>query len=1163
MIPSLQKIPNPPDAQPLEGRTMANSTNGGIPIKDDPLWYKDALIYQLHVRAFADSDGDGVGDFQGLTEKLDYLQDLGVTTIWLLPFYPSPLRDDGYDIADYTSVHQMYGSLHDFQVFLEQAHRHGLRVITELVVNHTSDQHPWFQRARRASPDSPWRDFYVWSDTTDLYKETRIIFKDFEFSNWSWDPVAKAYYWHRFYSHQPDLNFDNPQVQEELLKVVDFWLEMGVDGLRLDAVPYLYEREGTNCENLPETHDFLKKLRAHVDTHFSDRMLLAEANQWPEDAVAYFGNGDECHMAFHFPLMPRMFIALRTEDRFPITETLYQTPKIPDSCQWALFLRNHDELTLEMVTAEERAYMYRTFARNPRARINLGIRRRLAPLLQNDRKQVELLNSLLFALPGTPVVYYGDEIGMGDNIYLGDRDGVRTPMQWSHELNAGFSRANPQRIFLPVTIDPEYHYEVINVEAQEDNPYSLLRWMKHLIATRKRYQAFSRGNLQFLQPENRHVLVFIRQYEDEHILVVANLSRFIQCVELDLREFEGMIPIEVFSQTAFPAIGELPYFLTLGPHAFYWFALDPTGVSSRTKPSFSSAERATITVSDDWTSLLLKKQERTILESMLPTYLNRCRWFDGKTRFILSTTISEVIPVPYDRPIGYLTLIQVEYVESDIETYILPLIYATGAEADRIMEEVPQAAIASVDLPKHDEIGILYDAMYNHQFAVTLLEAIAQHRSFRGNSGEVMAFPIRSFSLRSSTREQYTSTAVHNGDRDSTPLQEPTNSSDESVTAWDGSHTIVDYNDQYTLKLFRRVEAGINPDLEIGRFLTEKVSLARAPQVFGAFEYHQRGSDPATIAILHKAVPNQGTAWRHTQTVLKHYYEGVQRTQANDPLPLPQHHVFELANEMIDEQAASLIGSYLETAQLLGQRTAELHLAFTQETEDGHFTPEPFTDFFQRPFYYAMLGLIDRDFRLLRQQQQHLETSVREDVERVLSLEHEMRQYFKPFRDRKVTAMRMRCHGNYHLGNVLWTDNDFVIVDFEGEPTRSLEERRTKTSPLRDVASMLRSFQYAAYASLRSQETEDMLQTVDQHSRENWARFWYTWVSAAFLRTYLDTASQSPLLLQTPDECQMLLDAYLLEKALYELGYELSHRPEWIRIPLQGIIQLLETQIGN
>ncbi|MGH9790604.1 MAG: maltose alpha-D-glucosyltransferase, partial [Candidatus Acidiferrales bacterium] len=426
------------------------------PSAQDPLWYKDAIIYQLHVRAFADSNGDGIGDFRGLAGKLEYLRDLGITAIWLLPFYPSPLRDDGYDIADYTNVHPDYGTLTDFRQFLREAHELGLRVITELVVNHTSDQHAWFQRARHAPAGSALRNFYVWSDITDRYRDARIIFKDFEASNWTWDPVAQGHYWHRFYSHQPDLNFDNPEVHKALLRITDFWLEIGVDGMRLDAVPYLYECEGTNCENLPETHAFLKKLRKHVDENFADRMLLAEANQWPEDAVAYFGAADECHMAFHFPLMPRMFMANRMEDRYPIVDILEQTPSIPESCQWALFLRNHDELTLEMVTDEERDYMYRVYASDPRARINLGIRRRLAPLLENDRRKIELMNGLLFSMPGTPIIYYGDEIGMGDNIFLGDRNGVRTPMQWSPDRNAGFSRADPQRLFLPPIMDPIY-----------------------------------------------------------------------------------------------------------------------------------------------------------------------------------------------------------------------------------------------------------------------------------------------------------------------------------------------------------------------------------------------------------------------------------------------------------------------------------------------------------------------------------------------------------------------------------------------------------------------------------------------------------------------------------------------------------------------------------
>ncbi|HEV7784483.1 MAG TPA: maltose alpha-D-glucosyltransferase, partial [Thermoanaerobaculia bacterium] len=465
----------------------------------DPLWYKDAVIYEVHVRAFFDSDGDGRGDFQGLTAKPDYLRDLGVTALWLLPFYPSPWRDDGYDISDYTSIHPAYGSLDDFQLFLGEAHKRGLKVITELVINHTSDQHPWFQRARLAPPGSPERDFYVWSDTDTKYAGTRIIFTDTETSNWTRDPQAGAYYWHRFFSHQPDLNFDNPLVQEEVLKAFDFWMAMGVDGMRLDAIPYLYEREGTNNENLPETHAFLKKLRAHVDAKFPGCMLLGEANQWPEDSIAYFGDpatgGDECHMSFHFPVMPRLFMAIRMEDRFPIIDILQQTPPIPETAQWALFLRNHDELTLEMVTDEERDYMYRVYAADKEQRINVGIRRRLAPLLGNDRRRIELMNALLLSLPGTPVLYYGDEIGMGDNFYLGDRNGVRTPMQWSADKNAGFSRANPQRLFLPVIVDPGYHYETVNVEAQQANPHSLLWWTRRLIALRKRHPAFSRGTI--------------------------------------------------------------------------------------------------------------------------------------------------------------------------------------------------------------------------------------------------------------------------------------------------------------------------------------------------------------------------------------------------------------------------------------------------------------------------------------------------------------------------------------------------------------------------------------------------------------------------------------------------------------------------------------------
>ncbi|MBW3549936.1 MAG: maltose alpha-D-glucosyltransferase, partial [Proteobacteria bacterium] len=551
--------------------------NPGDGLAHDPLWFKDAVIYQLHVKSFFDSDDDGIGDFAGLVSKLDYIAGLGVNTLWLLPFYPSPRRDDGYDIAEYCAVHPDYGTMEDVRGFIAEAHRRGLRVITELVINHTSDEHQWFQRARHAERGSPERDYYVWSDSDHAFADTRIIFCDTEKSNWTWDAVAGQYYWHRFYAHQPDLNFDNPQVLESVLGVMRFWLDLGVDGLRLDAVPYLIEREGTSNENLPETHAILKRIRAEVDAHYPDRLLLAEANMWPEDTQQYFGDGDECHMAFHFPLMPRMYMAIAREDRFPISDIIRQTPDIPASCQWAIFLRNHDELTLEMVTDSERDYLWQTYAADHRARINLGIRRRLAPLLERDRRRIELMNSLLFSMPGTPVLYYGDEIGMGDNIHLGDRDGVRTPMQWSIDRNGGFSRTDPARLVLPPLMDPLYGFQTINVESQERDRHSLLNWTRRMLEVRNRYQAFGRGSLSFLYPRNRKILAYLREHHgpggDEVVLCVANLSRTLQAVELDLSMFEGRVPVEIIGGTSFPPIGQLSYLLTLPPYGFYSFQL--------------------------------------------------------------------------------------------------------------------------------------------------------------------------------------------------------------------------------------------------------------------------------------------------------------------------------------------------------------------------------------------------------------------------------------------------------------------------------------------------------------------------------------------------------------------------------------------------------------
>ena len=658
-------------------------------------WYKDAIIYELHVRAFEDSDGDGIGDFKGLTSKLDYLRDLGVSALWLLPFYPSPLKDDGYDIADYTDIHPIYGNLADFQQFLDEAHKRGLRVITELVLNHTSDQHPWFKRARRAAPGTPERDFYVWSDTPEKYQDARVIFKDFEHSNWSWDPVAKAYYWHRFYAHQPDLNWDNPAVEKTMTEVIDFWLGLGVDGLRLDAVPYLFEREGTSCENLPETHAALKRLRAHVDAKYQDRMLLAEANQWPEDAAAYFGQGkgDECHTAFHFPLMPRLFMSLQIEDRFPIVDILDQTPSLPESGQWVLFLRNHDELTLEMVTDEERDYMYRMYADDPQARINLGIRRRLAPLLGNNRRKIELMTALLFALPGTPVIYYGDEIGMGDNFYLGDRNGVRTPMQWSADRNAGFSPGNAQRLYLPVIIDPEYHYEAVNVEVQQNNPQSLLWWMKRMIALRRRSQVFGRGTLEFVPNENRKVLAFTRAYGKETLLLVANLSRFVQHVELNLSRFVGKAPVELMGRTELPPIGPQPYPLMLGPHGFYMLLLETAGVEERGDglPEF------TVT---SWQEAL--QPPRALAEDALIEHVRRQGWAGDKADLLRYARLRGLYALDADVALARLAT------EPGVEavSYLVPVGFAVGEHAEEIKTRHPASIIARLAVAGSE--GVLY-----------------------------------------------------------------------------------------------------------------------------------------------------------------------------------------------------------------------------------------------------------------------------------------------------------------------------------------------------------------------------------------------------------------------------------------------------------------------
>lgn len=1102
----------------------------------DPLWYKDAIIYQTHVKAFHDSNGDGFGDFRGLTQKLDYLQDLGITAIWLQPFYPSPLRDDGYDIADYTTVHPSYGKLRDFNRFLKEAHRRGLRVITELVINHTSDHHPWFQRARQAPPGSRERNYYVWSDSDQKYAGTRTIFRDFEPSNWSRDSVANAYYWHRFYSHQPDLNFDSPQLRREIFRMLDLWLGRGVDGLRLDAIPYLYEREGTSNENLPETHAFLKELRRHIDEKWADRMLLAEANQWPEDAVAYFGDGDESHTCFHFPLMPRLFMATRMEDRYPIVEILRQTPPIPDNCQWVTFLRNHDELTLEMVTDQERDYMYQVYARDGEARINLGIRRRLAPLLGNDRRAIELMNSLYFSLPGTPVIYYGDEIGMGDNFFLGDRNGVRTPMQWSSDRNAGFSRANPQRLYLPVIIDPEYHYESVNVEAQENNSRSLLWWFRHLISLRKRFKAFGRGDLEFLHPRNSKILAFVRTYQEERILVVANLSRFAQTVELDLTRFKGAIPVELFGGTRFPPAGDSPYFMTLGRYAFYWFALEPQQVEAPPLVGAPGDQLPTIRAVGIHWETILEGRNRASLESMLPGYMRTRRWFGGKARAIQSTRIVDDIRISHDGKNSHLLLIQVEYSDGSLDTYCLPVTLATGDEAEIIRNQSPGAVLVTVKMSGEEE-GILYDAMWDEGFPIVILESFNHRRNYKGDVGELVASSTRALRpiLRSAEGQL-----------------------SPSVSGAEQSNTSVFYGRELFVKLFRRLQPGINPDLEIGRFLTEKARFPHMPPTVGALEYRQPGREPITVAILQAYVENQGDAWQYTLDYLGRYFErALEKAKEVQQIPMPQESLLNALAEEPPLLAKELIGFYLERARLLGQRTAELHLALSSDSGNADFAPEKFAGFYQNSQYQGMRGLASQNLRLLKVHLKDIPEEFQPDAERVLTLEDAILDSFRPIRERRFTAMRTRTHGDYHLGQVLYTGEDFVIIDFEGEPARSISERRTKNSPFKDVAGMLWSFHNASLtASFNLSESPIPMDIKDM---EPWRKFWYKWVASEFLRRYLEVAEEAPFVPKDLEELQVLLDLYTLEKVVYELGYELNNRPRRVGIPLQGILHVMET----
>jgi maltose alpha-D-glucosyltransferase / alpha-amylase len=1084
-----------------------------IQSEPDPLWFKDAVIYEVHVRAFSDASGDGMGDFAGLTQKLDYLRDLGVTAIWVLPFCPSPWRDDGYDISDYENIHPAYGTLKDFQTFLREAHGRGLRVISELVLNHTSDHHAWFQRSRRAAPGSRWREYYVWSDTPERYRDARIIFRDFETSNWTWDPIAHAYYWHRFYAHQPDLNYENPEVRQVMLDAVDFWLNLGVDGLRLDAVPYLYEREGTNCENLPETHAYLKRIRAHIDSKYRDRLILAEANQWPEDAIAYFGAGDECHMAFHFPIMPRLFMATRMEDRHPITDIMDVTPAIPDSCQWALFLRNHDELTLEMVTDEERDYMYRVYAQDRNMRINLGIRRRLAPLLENDRRRIELLNALLFSLPGTPVIYYGDEIGMGDNIYLGDRNGVRTPMQWSAGRNAGFSHANPQRLYLPAIIDPEYHYEAVNVEAQHNNPHSLLWWMKRILAQRRQLRSMGRGSIEFLAPENRRVLAFIRRYEDEQVLVVANLSRFAQATEIDLACFQGTTPIEVFGRSPFPPVTDRPYFLSLGPHAFYWFLMQPKEAPHERFTIRTGAPPTFIV--DDWDDIF-SIRTRVAMERLLPALLRSRRWFRGKDRVIRLVETADVIAFPKSH--SYLILVRVEYGQGDPEMYTIPITVAMDAEAEHTLES--HSELARLDGPEGRH-GVLYSGLLGTAFGEELLGAMVRRRHLAGDAGELSAGHLRNFR------------ALWGEHR---PALAPT------PARTDRENTIVFFGDRFALKLYRKLEEGPHPERELLELLNA-AGFAHVPPLAGAITYQASGGEPMTVALLEGFV-REGTGASHfTMDHIGLFYEQALALEPDGPRT---------------EAPGVLIGSYMEFVRLLALCTGEMHVALASRPEEPAVAPEPFTDFYRHGLYHGLLTHMSRTVEELHKALRHLPEAVRTWAQSLLDRQDQLRLHLQPLRDTRLDAMRIRAHGDYHLGQVLYTGRDLVILDFEGDPARPLSERRIKRSPLVDAASMLDSFHHAAYSALHGNVPGIVPKPESAAALEKWAKFWYQGVSAAFLEAYLAVPGLAALLPSAAAEQHMLLNIYRMDTALQKLSRLLVTAPGHIHVPIRAAIEILD-----
>jgi maltose alpha-D-glucosyltransferase / alpha-amylase len=1094
---------------PMNLMSDIDTKEAAATLDGDALWYKDAIIYQLHVKAFADSNNDGIGDFAGLTEKLDYLQDLGVTTLWLLPFFPSPGRDDGYDIADYGAVNPDFGTMKDFRRFIVEAKRRGLRVIIELVVNHTSDQHHWFKRAKRSDPKSGARAWYVWSDTDQKYQGTRIIFTDTEKSNWTWDPEAGQFYWHRFFSHQPDLNFDNPRVVNAIVQVMKRWLDTGVDGFRLDAIPYLCERDGTNNENLPETHAIIRRLRAELDKYAKGKVLLAEANQWPEDVQYYFGNSDECHMAYHFPLMPRIYMAIAQEDRFPITDILRQTPDIPPDCQWALFLRNHDELTLEMVTDVERDYLWSTYANDPRARINVGIRRRLAPLMDNDRRKIELMNSLLLSFPGTPIIYYGDEIGMGDNIYLGDRNGVRTPMQRTPDRNGGFSRADPARLYAPIIMDSVYGYEAVNVEAQSRSLSSLLSAAKKLIAVRKSTLAFGRGTMNFIRPANRAVLAYVRQLDDEVILCVANLSRSAQATELDLSAFKDRVPLEMLGRTHFPAIGDLPYMITLAPYGFYWFQLQERDKSEPAAPSIvPEFETLVVPVGATWVSLA---RTRTVFErDVLPGHLARSRWYPTHTASLIRPTLTSAIPfcdIGDNRP--WLAFFEAN--EDPARTrYVLPM-QIEWVRFDR--ERYNPNALAAVRQGARE--GTLLDVAANTIFVGLFLRNLRQKLTVQ-ESGLKLAFvPTSKFDGKHVRQPERVSLL------DSGPLS-----------------TALQVDSDYVVKLFRKLESGVNPEIEIGHFLTEVVHFANTPAMLGSAELIE-GETRHGIAIIHAQVGNQGDAWTVTASHLDRLLEKERLLAAGSGGE----------NRASEERTA-----HMHQLSQIGRRAAELHLALASGGQLPDFTPEPIQAHEVARWTAGIVQSAERVFQILRQRRGSLAEADRAVVDELLARQDSLHDRLSMLMSSRTGGLNLRLHGDFHLGRALMVKDDVFLTGFEGDIRRPIEERRRKAPAARDVANLIWSIEAASHAA----RERALHLTPDEPGRLGAALTeWIDHANNAFLSAYRELVADSPIWPAAPLTARRMVDFFLLEKAFDALETELAQRAEAAPAMLGRVLRIL------